>query len=64
MVVGLGLTFGMGVMLLRQPNPADLSEQEGKPSRQEDVMERPAGPDAEAMHREPSESQSDDEPAP
>jgi len=36
------------VLLLRQGNPADLSEQDGT-DPQDDTVERPAGPGAEPM---------------
>jgi hypothetical protein len=51
---------GIAVWLLCQPNPADLSEQDGEPPRQgRHVVERPAGPDAESMNAEPSPNRDD-----
>jgi hypothetical protein len=41
------------VVLSRQGSPASLSDHEGRRNRRADVMERPAGPDAEAMAEPP-----------
>lgn len=47
----VALVVLVGVVLVRQGSPADLSEQAGsKPGRH--VMDRPAGPDAESMTAE------------
>jgi hypothetical protein len=54
-VLGILLAVGTVVWLLRQPNPADLSEQDGEPTRQgRHAVERPAGPGAESMNARPS----------
>jgi hypothetical protein len=55
---------GGGIALLVGRNPADLSEQAGRPKRQgRHVVDRPAGPGAEAMEAPPSVDRSDpDEP--
>jgi hypothetical protein len=49
-----------GIALLVGRNPADLSEQEGQPKRQgRHVVDRPAGPGAEAMEAPSSPDRSD-----
>jgi hypothetical protein len=53
-VVGGGLALALG------RHPADLSEQEGRAKRQgRHVVDRPAGPGAEAMEAPPSVDRSD-----
>lgn len=53
---------GGGIALLVGRNPADRSEQEGRPKRQgRHVVDRPAGPGAEAMEASPSVDRGDPE---
>lgn len=58
------VVVGGGLALLAGRNPADLSEADGRRQRQgRHVIDRPAGPDAEAMQAPSSVEQSElDEP--
>ena len=47
---GIALLLLMVLVLVRQGSPASLSDEDGKtPQRERFVVDRPAGPDAEAM---------------
>lgn len=46
------VTIAVVFVLLRQGSVGRLSEEDGHPAR-DHVVERPAGPDAEAMHADP-----------
>jgi len=59
-VASVLVTTGLAILLIGGSNPADLSEQEGKAPRQgRHLVDRPAGPDAEAMEAPASESRND-----
>ena len=49
-------------VLWKQGSPGRLSEEHGRRSRRDDVVERPAGPDAESMAPEPPDQPADTRP--
>jgi hypothetical protein len=49
-------------VLWKQGSPGRLSEEDGRRPRRDDVVERPAGPDAESMAPEPPDQPTDDRP--
>ena len=46
-------TIVVSAVLLRQGSVGRLSDEDGHPSPRRDVVNRPAGPDAEPMHSDP-----------
>ena len=51
-------------VLWRQGSPGRLSDEHGRRPPRDHVVERPAGPDAEAMHPDPPGHQPGDTPPP
>ena len=51
-------------ILLKQGSVGRLSEEDGHRPRRDDVVERPAGPDAEPMHPDPPSRAADTRPPP
>lgn len=62
---GLALLLLMVLTLVRQGSPASLSDEDGKtPQRERFVVDRPAGPDAEAMSPDAALGPTSDRPTP
>jgi hypothetical protein len=58
------ITVAVVVLLLWQGSVGRLSEEAGRRPARDDVVERPAGPDAEPMHSDPPNRFPGDLPAP